>query len=138
MPLSEEEKRQHNIEHCRKYRKDHIEERRAKERQYTRDHPMRSRKVYYNLKKEVLAYYSNSLEPKCLWCGEKRLECLSIDHINGGGSEERRNMKKYSNGFYQYLKVNKFPDGYQTLCMNCQFVKRAHEMEKRRKDYKET
>jgi hypothetical protein len=27
--------------------------------------------------------------------------------------------------FYLWLKTNKYPSGYQVLCMNCQFVKKA-------------
>jgi hypothetical protein len=50
---------------------------------------------------------------------------LSIDHINGNGSEHRKNNKKIrGNHIYEWLKKNKFPIGYQTLCMNCQLIKR--------------
>jgi hypothetical protein len=44
---------------------------------------------------------------------------LTIDHINGGGSQHR---KKIGHGhFYLWLYNHGYPDGYQVLCMNCNF-----------------
>jgi len=91
---------------------------------------VRSRKHDIALKIEVLSHYGNG-NPKCITCGESRLPCLSIDHIDGGGADERR---KFNIGAHTYwwLKSNEFPEGYQTLCMNCQWVKRAENKEYRR------
>lgn len=53
------------------------------------------------------------------------IRCLTIDHINGGGTKEREKNKIPSGqAFYTWLKKNGYPDGYQVLCMNCQFIKR--------------
>jgi hypothetical protein len=60
---------------------------------------------------------------------------LSIDHINGNGAEHRRELKRTTGGstgghdFYRWLKNNNFPDGYQVLCMNCQFIKKIENKE---------
>ena len=54
----------------------------------------------------------------CACCGEKHLEFLSIDHINGGGTEHRRNIWKGS-GFYSWLKQQGYPLGFRVLCFNC-------------------
>jgi len=102
-----------------------LEERRAKERQYGKEHRERDWRNYQKLKYDVLSFYSGGDKPHCVLCKEERMDCLSIDHINNDGAVERRKVKKYNYGFYQYLKANAYPKGYQTLCMNCQFIKRA-------------
>lgn len=74
------------------------------------------------LKTEVLTHYGNG-ECKCVICGEVRLPCLSIDHINGGGTKHRLEINNSGGkAFYRWLKQHNYPEGYQTLCMNCQFM----------------
>jgi hypothetical protein len=68
-----------------------------------------------NTRFQVLEHYGN----KCFCCGERRVEFLAIDHINGGGKRHRKAIKKDGHSFYQWLKVNGFPDGFRTLCHNC-------------------
>lgn len=77
------------------------------------------------LKKAVLTYYGKG-KLACVVCGENRLACLSIDHIDGSGAKQRRSILKTGkgNGFYYWIKKNNYPDGFQTLCMNCNWVKR--------------
>lgn len=77
------------------------------------------------LKAQVLTYYGNG-KLACVHCGESRMACLSIDHINGGGCKHRLNTSlRSSDSFYRWLVREDYPDGYQTLCMNCQFIKRV-------------
>jgi hypothetical protein len=45
-----------------------------------------------------------------------------IDHINGNGNIHRKEVSGYK--MYPLLKRDGFPLGYQTLCMNCQFIKK--------------
>ena len=75
------------------------------------------------LKIEVMTHYGNGKQA-CVNCGENRLACLSIDHINNNGAKHRREESRVKNDFYPWLKEHKFPKGYQTLCMNCQWIKR--------------
>ena len=82
----------------------------------------------YHLKIEVLTYYGGG-KCGCVKCGEARLACLSIDHINGKTAlvyEDKMPSGKTRHGrdLYCWLKSNGYPSGYQTLCMNCQWVKR--------------
>jgi hypothetical protein len=58
---------------------------------------------------------------KCNCCGENEPMFLSIDHIDNNGAEERRSGLYAGSGvgFYLWLRKNKFPSGYQVLCMNC-------------------
>jgi len=72
----------------------------------------------------VMTHYGNG-ECKCVLCNEKRLPCLTIDHINGGGTKHRRSINIANGGglhFYKWLIDNGYPIGYRTLCWNCQFV----------------
>lgn len=76
------------------------------------------------LKIEVLTHYGGE-RLACVMCGESRLPCLSIDHMNGGGCAERDRLGIHDYAaFYYWLKKQGYPDGYQTLCMNCQFIRR--------------
>lgn len=70
-----------------------------------------------NIRKEVLNFYGN----KCQCCGENRIEFLSIDHINGGGTKHRKEISHAN--IYVWLKRNKFPEGFQILCHNCNMSK---------------
>ena len=76
------------------------------------------------LKIEVLTYYGND-KLACIKCGMDDIRALTIDHINGGGYKHRKILRLSGNMFYRWLKRNKYPLGYQTLCMNCQFIKSA-------------
>lgn len=71
---------------------------------------------------EVLSSYSGG-EPKCACCGESMLDFLSIDHIDGGGNEHRKQKGIWGSGIYRWLKKNGFPAGYQVLCHNCNQAK---------------
>lgn len=68
------------------------------------------------IKKEVIGHYG----AVCSCCGEVTIDFLTIDHINGGGTKQRR-----TNGvgggihFYIWLKTNAYPKGFQVLCFNC-------------------
>lgn len=86
------------------------------------------RQRMYDLKLAVLTRYGGG-KCACSRCGESRLACLSIDHINGKHTavyEDKTPAGKIRHGrdLYCWLKAKDYPDGYQTLCMNCQWVKR--------------
>jgi hypothetical protein len=77
----------------------------------------------------MLVHYGDG-KAACVRCGFDNVSALSIDHINGDGWEHRHNLgTKYS--LYSWLKKNNFPKGFQTLCMNCQFIKKAENKEDR-------
>ena len=118
-------------EYQRIYRETHREQRRENERRRRREKRgfvLQQKKLHeMELKKEVLSYYGHG-KCACVMCGYSDIRALSIDHINGGGCQHRKSLvgsHKYGGkNFYRWLKMNNFPLGYQTLCMNCQFVKR--------------
>lgn len=123
--LLEHREKQREVQ--RKYYLRHVEKVKARCGEYYKKHGYiineKKRAKEQQLKKEVLTLYGGG-GCACVICGEIRLDCLSLDHINNDGYSER---KKTGNGacLYYFLKKSNFPIGYQTLCMNCQFVKRG-------------
>jgi hypothetical protein len=52
-----------------------------------------------------------------------------MDHIEGGGTRARLKTEPLKRHIYHWLKKNDYPDGFQVLCMNCQFIKRIENNE---------
>ena len=126
----ESSKRYHQAhpEKAKLYRQAHPD----KVREWNRESQKRYNKAHGKLhrretKIEVLSHYSNG-SPRCAKCGEARLAALSIDHINDDGAEHRRQIKSFS---YWWLKREGYPEGFQVLCMNCQWIKREENGEVR-------
>jgi hypothetical protein len=75
-----------------------------------------------SLREQALNRYGRS----CVRCGFENLLALVIDHIDDNGAEERKALggQNFSGWrFYEYLKKVGWPDGYQTLCANCNMIK---------------
>ncbi|KKN02260.1 hypothetical protein LCGC14_1119380, partial [marine sediment metagenome] len=68
--------------------------------------------------------YSLAAKPVCVHCGFDDTRALSIDHINSNGHHLRTKDPTHRDTA-KWLKDNGFPDGYQTLCMNCQWIKKV-------------
>lgn len=73
------------------------------------------RKSRISLRMDVLNAYSGGA-PRCVCCGETTPGFLTIDHIDGGGTEHRRQI---GSSLYSWLKKNDYPEGYRILCYNC-------------------
>ena len=58
----------------------------------------------------------------CVNCGFDDIKALCIDHIFNDGKEHRRFVLGGKN-IYKWLIENGFPPGFQTLCMNCNWIK---------------
>ena len=114
-----EEQRHKNTENTKRWREANPEKYEASKKR----HRILRREEALILKREVLIHYGGD-KLACVICGEGRLACLSIDHIDGGGTKHRNQLRAWGELFNRWLKAQNYPDGYQTLCMNCQFVKR--------------
>lgn len=125
MPCKDSEKRrQYNYTYYEKH-KDYYENYRLQNKEGERAKATLKRSV---MKIEVLTHYGNG-KCACVVCGEKRVACLSIDHINGDGEKHRKRIGIGGGShFYAWLKHNNYPDGYQTLCMNCQWIKSSFQI----------
>mgnify|MGYP003443338865 CR=1 FL=1 len=63
----------------------------------------------------------NVYGPDCACCGESEPTFLTLDHINGGGSQHRKSIH---GKVYAQLRREGFPDGYRVLCWNCNWAYR--------------
>lgn len=77
-----------------------------------------------SIKQTVLAHYGSG-KCVCAKCGFEDIRALSLDHVNGGGTKHRERIPH----IYKWLIDNDYPEGYQTLCMNCQWIKRYESKE---------
>lgn len=73
---------------------------------------------YRELKNEVFMAYGGYI---CKCCGETEPLFLCLDHMEGNGNRHRAEIGVSGRGrnIYTWLKKNKFPEGFQVLCHNC-------------------
>ena len=94
---------------------------------WAKENPEKKKKLYRasctKAKVEALTYYGKG-KLSCVKCGFDDVRALSIDHIKGRGELHREDIKRRGSMLYFWLRSQNFPSGYQTLCMNCQFIKR--------------
>ena len=111
--IAEYEKTPNRRDMHERYDINHIEERRARDRQH-----------YQDLKRIVFEHYGK----KCQWpdgCDVSDPDMLQIDHVDGhGGKERRRGI--ICRTLYAFLIKNDFPKGYRLLCANHNWKHRAN------------
>jgi len=111
------------------WRKENPERSKEIQRTYWKNHPAkyeslkkRRKEERLNIRIQVLKHYSNgTLKCMCPGCIEAHLEFLCIDHIDGGGTKHRTEIKTPGSHFYAWLVQNGLPIGYRVLCHNCNF-----------------
>lgn len=104
--------RQANLEKIlakgKKYRQEHAETYNAASQRWSRA-----------LRDDVLRHYGGD-PPSCACCGESAREFLAIDHVDGGGSKQRKALRMHSGTqFLGWLRKNNYPPGFRVLCHNC-------------------
>lgn len=72
----------------------------------------------------AISHYGNG----CAYCGENLFVFLTIDHVNNDGAKHRQHVRRNSRiqtGFNigAWLRRNKYPEGFQVLCVNCNHAK---------------
>jgi hypothetical protein len=98
------------------------------------------RRLYERLKLEILSYYQSDLECHGIdgkGCPSKceDIRCLTLDHINGNGTNHRKELNRQGKGIYQWIKIKNYPPEFQVLCYNCNCgIKRTMDMVKRRRN----
>lgn len=114
-----------SAENQRRYHKERPEVYRNIQREsyykHHKEYLSQSRKRKLNLRIKALTHYGNG-KLACVRCGFDDIRALSLDHIVGGGKKHQRETKHTS--LTQWVISNNFPEGFQTLCMNCQFIKK--------------
>jgi hypothetical protein len=90
-----------------------------------KEYRLHYRKYIKNKREEqktiIFNHYSNG-KNCCELCGIIDMDVLSVDHIDGNGTQHRKDMR--GRHIEDWLIKNNFPKGYRILCMNCQFKER--------------
>ena len=118
------------LKYTRDYYKTHKEQRMNTQRKWRTEHPEEWTKRTRDCDSRVRNALIELLGGKCMVCGIEDYRVLQVDHINGGGSIERRAGKGRNR---EYLR--KVIDGnkdYQLLCANCNWIKRYENNEVRK------
>jgi hypothetical protein len=84
-------------------------------------HRKQSRDAKARLKAVLFDMYGHT----CVRCGFDDKRALTLDHKLNNGNKERELLGE--RGVYRKAKNTYLPDEYQTLCMNCQFIKRCED-----------
>lgn len=82
------------------------------------------------IKRRVISHYSGGT-PKCKRCGIEDLRCLEIDHMSNNGSKDRR-RNLTGNSMYYYLIREGYPEDFQILCRNCNWIKHVEALKNKR------
>ena len=77
------------------------------------------------IKLRVMTHYSGGT-PTCACCKVSDLDVLSMDHIDGGGNQHRREIGSPGSRMHQWLHSQGFPSGFRVLCHNCNFSHGAY------------
>lgn len=93
-------------------------------KEYIRISPIKKRipDDIQSLKRGVLTHYGGG-KLACVICGQDDIDCLSLDHVNNDGHHRTNKHHVGGNNLYKKLMRSNYPEGYQTLCMSCNFKK---------------
>lgn len=75
----------------------------------------------FRLKIAAFCIYSHG-EMSCAICGDNEFPHLSLDHIDGGGTQHRNKDPRANCDLYRLVKTEGYPSGYRVLCHNCNFI----------------
>lgn len=77
-----------------------------------------NKRRYRRLRLEALQHYGGE-QPECACCGEWHISFLCLDHVNGGGTQHRKQLRAEGLNIWEYLRREGYPDGFRVLCHNC-------------------
>lgn len=92
-------------------------------RKYRREHPEKHKAIQHKAHTKERETLFDMYGHVCVSCGFSDKRALTLDHKLNNGSSERTELGM--RGVYRRAKAEYRPDEYQTLCMNCQFIKRV-------------
>ncbi len=72
----------------------------------------------------------DTLGGECYHCGENDPDCLTIDHVHGGGRKDREKWARWQI-FKQIADGKREPLKFQVLCLNCHRKKNMREQAER-------
>lgn len=130
--LTDIERRTRQVHATRRWEKKNPEKRLAMKRAWYQRHraEIRAKMSPINLARarKLRQAVLDVLGGQCLRCGFIDSRALQIDHVHGGGTQERKRLKN-PQSFYN--KVLRDQSGYQLLCANCNWIKKHEQQEHR-------
>ena len=125
--------RQELIAYSKEYNRTHKEENKTRMREYYRNNnqyktsQLMQKKYHY--KKSKLKLFE-ILGSQCVRCGFDDKRALQFDHIEGGGSQERKEFKGKKETYRHYASNPELAkQKLQVLCANCNWIKRAEKQQ---------
>ena len=79
---------------------------------------LNERLIYHEMKNQIFNFYGR----ECGKYKEQLLESLVIDHVNNDAMSIR-GSRKSTTEVMRFIVKNNFPDSFQILCQNCNFIK---------------
>lgn len=70
------------------------------------------------VRNDIILHYSNG-KNECACCGETENCFLTLDHMHGGGTMERKKIGAGGHHLYRVIRKQGYPSGFQILCFNC-------------------
>lgn len=125
-----------NKEKIKEYRKQYYRKNKKRIKTRTKKN-WNKNKVKFNIERnkkrqELKRKVIQILGGKCIQCGVDDMRCLQLDHIHGGGTEERSKMNVRA--IYRFILNNpreEWEHKYQLLCANCNWIKKFENWEMR-------
>jgi hypothetical protein len=123
-----EERKQQKQQHTKNWLVSHPEQVKEYDKKYLSNRALNNQRRRQKLRHEVIQKMGGKCSsPNCRWvnddgstgCTDERL--LQIDHVNGGGYRERKEL--HVEAYLKKVLNNSF--GYQLLCSNCNWLKRC-------------
>jgi hypothetical protein len=123
LPLTEEYYYQYKAGHyqskcreCARLRQREIYNKKKNDPEFREAERERGKRFRRLQKEKIIENYGG----KCECCGIDEFEFLCLDHIHGGGSKHKRELKVIGNHFYKWVIDNNYPkDILRLLCHNC-------------------
>ena len=85
----------------------------------------RNKARHNEAKIKVIEHYTGGdIKCMCSGCEVTEIEFLSVEHINGGGQEDRN--KSGARTFYERLVKDNYPEDIEILCFNCNLSRGFH------------
>lgn len=109
----------------KRYDEDEEYKKRAKEahKKYRKEHSDKMKDYVLERRIKALQIVSNSENPKCIYCGCDDFRFLEINHINGGGYKEWKDLrKKGTNLINQIVYHNRPTDDLEIACRPCNAI----------------
>lgn len=92
-----------------------------------REYYSRTREIHAKTMKrcreKLLNLFFSRYGSVCVCCTESNKTFLTIEHLHGGGRKHRKELPGGIERIIRDIRNRGWPEGYATLCMNCNFGK---------------